>query len=587
MGLDLGDISIHADSHADSLARRMDAEAFTTGADIYFRAGYYDPHSKPGLHLLAHEITHTVQQSRGGVTGTQLSSSLTVSDPADNLEQEAEQSADQIMEHISGSTVRKAPSTAAVMDASRPDNRRQRQYLAKSGNSIMLQRKVFTDTSAKGWTVSFNPTAAVTPLAGGQQVSHFDGDSDGSKVHQQTFDVTPGSSGSVFVAVNMNWQGVSNTPGGGGGGAVIPGLTKEDCKKLPVPDEIKRLCEIGGTDCQTNVDNASDAILIATCTALTGLGLIPGLICFAAKTVGADKFLKNLIKQQICGGDTPGKKDGPPKPSVIATGKGSATLQLSYAVDQDGKMQLFGPGPISSSNGSGAQVISPVQFSKDATPSGGEVSLAPMIHSIIGQETNDFQQLFDVSLRLPAPPSPVDVDCKNEVFPFRVAQDRFENENVSIQKIFNWFRSLDLEVQKNIQEGKIQIRVTGRASTTGDQAFNLQLAEKRAKRVGKILQDFAGSDAHLDLFAFGKLEATEKGEVGHERRADMQAIGKLEGKSAAKLKILGEPCIGGTPFVGPGTTPTASVEVTIPTGEKAAGDVSGLPVTEESFEKAF
>ena len=229
-------------------------------------------------------------------------------------------------------------------------------------------------------------------------------------------------------------------------------------------------------------------------------------------------------------------------------------MQVSYSVDEEGKMRVFGPGPISSSNGSGAQVVSPVQFTKEATPTGGEVSLAPMIHSVIAQETNDFQQLFDVSLRLPPPPSPVAVDCKEEVFPFRVAQDKFENEDASIQKIFNWFRTLDPQVQEKIREGKIKLNVTGRASTTGNQAFNLQLAEKRARRVAKILQDFAGTDAHLDLFAFGKLEAVEAGEVGHERRADMQAIGVLDGKSAAQLAVPGNPCIGGVPFVGPGTT---------------------------------
>ncbi|RME05535.1 MAG: DUF4157 domain-containing protein, partial [Bacteroidetes bacterium] len=42
--------------------RALDAEAFTTGSDIFFRNGRYDPHSHSGQKLLAHELTHVVQQ---------------------------------------------------------------------------------------------------------------------------------------------------------------------------------------------------------------------------------------------------------------------------------------------------------------------------------------------------------------------------------------------------------------------------------------------------------------------------------------------------------------------------------------------
>ncbi len=62
MGADLGDIRLHDDARADRLAGGVEARAFTTGRDVFFAAGQYSPQSREGRHLLAHELTHTVQQ---------------------------------------------------------------------------------------------------------------------------------------------------------------------------------------------------------------------------------------------------------------------------------------------------------------------------------------------------------------------------------------------------------------------------------------------------------------------------------------------------------------------------------------------
>jgi Domain of unknown function (DUF4157) len=63
-GADFGAVRVHSDAHADGLNREIGAEAFTTGADIYFRAGRYAPTSGDGRRLIAHELTHVVQQRR-------------------------------------------------------------------------------------------------------------------------------------------------------------------------------------------------------------------------------------------------------------------------------------------------------------------------------------------------------------------------------------------------------------------------------------------------------------------------------------------------------------------------------------------
>lgn len=64
-GRDFGDVRVHTDSDADQLARSVDAQAFTVGRDVYFRAGAYAPDSQHGKRLLAHELTHTIQQGGG------------------------------------------------------------------------------------------------------------------------------------------------------------------------------------------------------------------------------------------------------------------------------------------------------------------------------------------------------------------------------------------------------------------------------------------------------------------------------------------------------------------------------------------
>jgi hypothetical protein len=63
---DFSGVRVHSDSEADGLNRSLQARAFTTGKDVYFRHGEYNPGSSSGRQLLAHELTHVVQQ--GGST---------------------------------------------------------------------------------------------------------------------------------------------------------------------------------------------------------------------------------------------------------------------------------------------------------------------------------------------------------------------------------------------------------------------------------------------------------------------------------------------------------------------------------------
>ncbi len=61
MGRDFSNVRVH-ENHGPTL---QGAQAYTSGSDIHFAPGQYQPHDPAGNKLLAHELTHVVQQQRG------------------------------------------------------------------------------------------------------------------------------------------------------------------------------------------------------------------------------------------------------------------------------------------------------------------------------------------------------------------------------------------------------------------------------------------------------------------------------------------------------------------------------------------
>jgi hypothetical protein len=69
-GADFSRVRIHQDGAAAEMNRSLQAQAFTHGSDIYFSAGKYNASGENGKHLLAHELTHVVQQSEAAPKNT-------------------------------------------------------------------------------------------------------------------------------------------------------------------------------------------------------------------------------------------------------------------------------------------------------------------------------------------------------------------------------------------------------------------------------------------------------------------------------------------------------------------------------------
>jgi hypothetical protein len=109
LGRDLSNVRIHTGTHAAASARAIDALAYTVGPDIVFGDGAWQPDTAAGLHLLAHELVHVVQQ--GG--HARPASQHTVGEPGTALEREADRGADTLARggDLSGRIAR-APSTS-------------------------------------------------------------------------------------------------------------------------------------------------------------------------------------------------------------------------------------------------------------------------------------------------------------------------------------------------------------------------------------------------------------------------------------------------------------------------------------------
>jgi len=88
---DLSDVRVHTDETAHELNHAVSARAFATGTDVYFSQDQYKPNTTDGDRLIAHELAHVVQQ-RGAPT----SGPLTVSNPGDSMEREADDVADKL-----------------------------------------------------------------------------------------------------------------------------------------------------------------------------------------------------------------------------------------------------------------------------------------------------------------------------------------------------------------------------------------------------------------------------------------------------------------------------------------------------------
>jgi ribosomal protein S18 acetylase RimI-like enzyme len=125
-GADFSDVQVHSGPEASSIG----ALAFTQGSNIYFAPGQYNPNSHFGQQLLAHELTHVVQQRAGRVRNPFGSGIAAVQDPT--LEAEAERMGRQAAMHVlrvqAKMTPRQTPAQTSSVHLSDPMKVREGSY---------------------------------------------------------------------------------------------------------------------------------------------------------------------------------------------------------------------------------------------------------------------------------------------------------------------------------------------------------------------------------------------------------------------------------------------------------------------------
>ena len=112
IGADLSAVRVHTGGEAAAQARALGARAFTVGNDVHFGDGEFQPGTKEGDRLIAHELTHAVQGQRSGVqrkpasgdsdAGGTEHDGVEVSQPHEPAEQEADAVADHVADGLHG-----------------------------------------------------------------------------------------------------------------------------------------------------------------------------------------------------------------------------------------------------------------------------------------------------------------------------------------------------------------------------------------------------------------------------------------------------------------------------------------------------
>ena len=159
-GNDFDSVHIHTDTSANRLAKELGAKAFTTGRDILFDEGEYNPQSQPGKALLSHELTHVVQQRKIKSSDFHTPALKALSQPSDRAEREATRVANQVVSQQESPVQVTAPLAANTIAR---DGRRATVELGPEEEVEMSKGRelgVFGGDSvghASGWALAMSP----------------------------------------------------------------------------------------------------------------------------------------------------------------------------------------------------------------------------------------------------------------------------------------------------------------------------------------------------------------------------------------------------------------------------------------------
>jgi len=96
LGHDFSQVHVHSDANADKLSQQLGAKAFTSRNDVFFREGAYQPGSDSGRGLIAHELTHVVQQGAARVCRKAAETEQTAAKSKEEVQKELKGAVDKL-----------------------------------------------------------------------------------------------------------------------------------------------------------------------------------------------------------------------------------------------------------------------------------------------------------------------------------------------------------------------------------------------------------------------------------------------------------------------------------------------------------
>jgi|GEM_PF-6463184 hypothetical protein len=154
-GADFTAVRIHNDNSAVKMSTNLNAQAFTRGSDIYFNEGKYDTNSKGGQHLLAHELTHVVQQNGAGPMISKASEPAIMKSEFSSTVSICERLLDSRKFHISQRGGVKITIRTDIPDKNIPGCDSHPFYISLEKSNLLLDDEISTCNSITGSTNTF------------------------------------------------------------------------------------------------------------------------------------------------------------------------------------------------------------------------------------------------------------------------------------------------------------------------------------------------------------------------------------------------------------------------------------------------
>ena len=531
-GYDFGGVRIHTGGQASESARNLGAQAYTVGNNIVFGSGKYAPGESSGKQLIAHELTHVVQQSgSGGKKLNRSKSRKKLAQPASDRTKKVQRKRMQIGDIDADFQPRVVLETA----------------FQAPGGRVTARRGIKTDNNGHGVAqldrkeeaVGLNINYTITWLSGGRKKP-----------------LPPGIPPILLDLCNpcLILESPAMTNALRFARRSIRDMAK-DCRSRKTFKERKEFVKtflelilndpcllIEETPLHINIPIVGRLGVYEACQVGSFIPIVSSIIRGASRvTRFALNAVNRLPAEHVCRHVPIIDPPDPSRPEA----KGNATVAFITRFFAENGINGFGPTAITQQSGTGAFIEQPVASGR--TKLGGRgvnVFLAPAL--LRAGAFDRGQDLVDIDVLLAAPPSPIDFKCEQSFFPFRINLDVFEDEPGQLEAIHQWYHGLHPRTKKNLADGLGLVEVIGRASNTGSFDFNMKLSEKRAKRVENQLRIAAGSDSHLRQSGTGFLAAAEPGESARERRTDVRATGKLEGDAALEVETTEGACVGGS-----------------------------------------